>query len=82
MLLQHKVAVVTGAGRGIGRGEALALAAEGPKVVVNDVGCASNGTTASISPAHEVVREIKKQGGIANASYDSVASWEGGQRIM
>jgi len=80
--LKGKVAIVTGAGRGIGRGEALALAAEGAKVVVNDLGGAADGTGADKSPADEVVAEIKKMGGEAVANYDSVATMEGGEKII
>lgn len=79
--LAGRVAVVTGAGRGIGRGEALALASEGAKVVVNDLGGAVDGSGASTSPAEEVVAEIKKLGGEAVANYDSVATEQGGQNI-
>ena len=80
--LEGKVAVVTGAGRGIGRSEALALAAEGVKVVVNDVGVAADGTGSSKTPAEEVVEGIKKMGGEAVANYDSVATSEGGENII
>ncbi|MBM4446937.1 MAG: SDR family oxidoreductase [Chloroflexi bacterium] len=80
--LEGKVAVVTGAGRGIGRGEALALAAEGAKVVVNDLGGAGDGTGAAKTPAAEVVQEIEKLGGEAVANYDSVAAPEGGENII
>lgn len=80
--LEGKVAIVTGAGRGIGRGEALALGSEGAKVVVNDLGGAADGSGASTSPAQEVVAEINKLGGEAVANYDSVATQQGGQNII
>jgi len=80
--LKGKVAIVTGAGGGIGRGEALALASEGAKVVVNDVGAAVNGSGASQTPAEKVVAEIKAMGGEAVANYDSVATWQGGENIV
>jgi NAD(P)-dependent dehydrogenase (short-subunit alcohol dehydrogenase family) len=80
--LAGRVAIVTGAGRGIGRGEALALASEGAKVVVNDLGGAVDGSGAAASPADEVVAEIKKLGGEAVANHDSVANTKGGETIV
>ena len=80
--LKGKVAVVTGAGRGIGRAEAIGLAAEGAKVVVNDLGIGIDGTGSSSSPADETVAEIQRNGGQAIANYDSVATAEGGNRII
>ncbi len=80
--LAGKVAIVTGAGRGIGRGEALALTSEGAKVVINDLGGAVDGSGAAHSPADKVVAEIKKLGGEAVANYDSVATIEGGENIV
>ncbi len=81
-LLNGKVAIITGAGGGIGRAIAIAMAQEGAAVVVNDLGCAGDGKGDSSAPADKVVDEIKGQGGRAVASYDTVASPEGGERII
>src|SRR2546430_7668561 len=80
--LDGKVAIVTGAGRGIGRGEALLLASEGATVVVNDLGVAREGEGADKTPAQEVVDEIVAAGGEAIASYDDVAMWEGAESVV
>jgi 3-hydroxy-3-methylglutaryl CoA synthase/NAD(P)-dependent dehydrogenase (short-subunit alcohol dehydrogenase family)/putative sterol carrier protein len=77
-----RVAVVTGAGAGLGRVYALDLAKRGAKVVVNDLGGARDGTGGSSSAADKVVAEIKALGGEAVANYDSVATPEGGQAII
>src|SRR5208337_2082521 len=71
--LEGKVVIVTGAGRGIGREIALLAAAEGAKVVVNDLGGAPDGEGKSAAPAEEVVDEIRKRGGTAVANFNSVA---------
>jgi NAD(P)-dependent dehydrogenase (short-subunit alcohol dehydrogenase family) len=81
-LCEGRVAIVTGAGRGIGREHALMLAEHGAKVVVNDLGGATDGTGADAGPAQEVVDEIKAAGGEAVANGDSVADWEGAQRLI
>ena len=80
--LDGKVAIVTGAGRGIGRGEALLLASEGAKVVVNDLGGAREGEGADKTPAQEVADEIVSGGGEAVANYDDVASWPGAESLI
>ena len=80
--LAGKVAVVTGAGRGVGRGVALLLAEEGASVVVNDLGCDVDGSGSSHDPADEVVGEIEARGGKAVASYDNVATMEGGENAI
>src|SRR6059036_347982 len=80
--LEGRVAIITGAGRGIGREHALLFASEGAKVVVNDLGGANDGSGADQTPAQEVVAEIEKMGGEAVANADNVADWEGGQRLV
>jgi multifunctional beta-oxidation protein len=80
--LEGKVAVVTGAGRGIGRGVAKLLAAQGAAVVVADVGAALDGDGEDSTPAAQVVEEISELGGRAVASYHSVATMEGGENIV
>jgi NAD(P)-dependent dehydrogenase (short-subunit alcohol dehydrogenase family) len=81
-LLEGKCAVITGAGRGQGREIALAMAARDVRVVVNDLGGEKDGTGADRAPADEVVAEIRKAGGTAVASYDSVADFAGAERIV
>jgi len=81
-LFDGKVALVTGAGRGIGRSESLLLASEGAKVVVNDLGGSGSGEGADSTPAQEVVDEIKAAGGDAVANYDDCASWAGGESMV
>jgi len=81
-LLQDKVVVVTGAGGGIGRDFAHAMAAQGAKVVVNDVGASVSGEGRDAGPAQKVVDEIKAAGGQAVANTDSVAEWEAANRIV
>lgn len=81
-LLDGKVAIVTGAGRGLGREEALALAAEGARVIVNDIGVSVAGEGNDQSPAAAVVADIARGGGTAIANYEDIADWNGAQRTI
>ena len=80
--LDGRVAIITGAGRGLGREHALLFAAEGAKVVVNDLGGANDGTGTDLTPAEQVVAEIVALGGEAIVNGDNVADWEGAQRMV
>jgi NAD(P)-dependent dehydrogenase (short-subunit alcohol dehydrogenase family) len=80
--LDGRVCIITGAGRGIGREHALLFAAEGAKVVINDLGGNADGTGADRGPAQEVVDEITAMGGEAVANGDNIADWEGAQRLI
>ncbi len=81
-MLMGKVAVITGAGQGIGRAIAIHMAAEGAKVVVNDLGVAIDGSGADKTFADTVTATIREAGGVAIANYDDVATVEGGQKII
>ena len=80
--LHGKVAIVTGAGRGIGRGHARLLAAEGARVVVNDLGGAVEGLGADPTPAQQVAKEIIEAGGEAVVNGDDVSTWDGAQSLV
>jgi NAD(P)-dependent dehydrogenase (short-subunit alcohol dehydrogenase family) len=80
--LDGKVAIVTGAGRGIGRGEALMLAAEGAAVVVNDLGSSNDGQGEDIGPAADVVAEIAAAGGRAVVDGSDISTWAGGETVV
>ena len=80
--LTNRVAIVTGAGRGIGREHALLLAEEGAAVVVNDLGGAGDGSGSDAGPAQDVVDEIVAAGGRAVANTDDIASWGGAQKLV
>lgn len=82
-MMDGKAVLVTGAGRGVGRGIALALAREGAAVVVNDLGASLSGEGEETgSPAEQVVEEIRAAGGRAVANHDSVADWEGAMAMV
>jgi len=81
-LLDGKVAIVTGSGRGVGRGEAILLAHHGAKVVVNDLGGSQTGEGADKTPAEEVVGAIKDRGGEAVANYDDVSDFNGAKNLI
>jgi NAD(P)-dependent dehydrogenase (short-subunit alcohol dehydrogenase family) len=81
-MFDGRVAIVTGAGRGLGREHALLLAAEGAAVVVNDLGGGTDGSGSDKGPAHDVVAEIVAAGGTAVANTDDVSDWEGAEHLV
>jgi NAD(P)-dependent dehydrogenase (short-subunit alcohol dehydrogenase family) len=81
-LLAGKVIIVTGAGRGVGRGIALLAAGEGAKVVVNDLGTSASGVGGDVSVAQQVVNEIHAAGGEALANTESVGDWHAANRMV
>jgi NAD(P)-dependent dehydrogenase (short-subunit alcohol dehydrogenase family) len=80
--LDGRVAIITGAGRGLGREHALLFASEGAKVVVNDLGGEADGSGGDQTPAQQVVAEIQAAGGEAVANGDNVADWDGARRLV
>lgn len=81
-ILDGRVAIVTGAGRGIGRGHAMEFARQGARVVVNDIGAEPDGSGSSSGPAGEVVEAIREMGGQAIANGDDVSDWDGAGRLV
>ena len=81
-ICEGRIVIVTGAGRGIGRAHALAFAHEGARLVVNDLGVASDGSGADTGPAQRVVEDIRAAGGEAIGNTDDIADWEGARRLV
>ena len=80
--LDGRVAIITGAGRGLGREHALLFAAEGAKIVVNDLGGANDGSGSDMTPAQQTVADIKGMGGEAIVNTDNVSDWDGAKRMI
>src|SRR4051795_9774261 len=81
-ICDDRVVIVTGAGGGLGRAHALAFAAQGARVVVNDIGTSREGEGTSAGPAQQVVEEIRAAGGEAVANTDDVADWGGAEALI